>query len=76
MAQKALKSMGVTIGWWIDNVRDDIKLLDPKLELVTELRPIKQFGWDRLPGSVRVLGHVMDLFPSLRRINRILRYRF
>jgi hypothetical protein len=57
-------------------VHCDIKLLDPKLELVTELRPFKAHRYDRLPGSFRALLRVMDLFPSLRRLNRLLRYRF
>jgi hypothetical protein len=57
-------------------VHCDIKLLDPKLELVTELRPFEAHRYDRLPGSFRALLRVMDLFPSLRRLNRLLRYRF
>ncbi len=59
----------------IDDPRDT-KLLDPKLELVTELRPLEAHQHDRLPGSFRALLRVMDLFPSLRRMNRLLRYRF
>lgn len=76
MAQRVFTPMDITVGFWIDNARDDIKLLDPKLELVTELQPRDQYGVDRLPVAVRALGHVMALFPSLCRINRILRYRF
>jgi O-methyltransferase involved in polyketide biosynthesis len=70
-----IRATGATIGWWIDDPRD-IKLLDPKLELITELRPLEAHRYDRLPGSFRALLRVMDLFPSLRRVNRLLRYRF
>jgi len=51
-------------------------LLDPKLELVTELQPREGYGYDRLPGSLRALLRVMGLFPSLRKLNRLLRYQF
>jgi O-methyltransferase involved in polyketide biosynthesis len=70
-----IQATGATIGWWMDDPRD-IKLLDPKLELVTELRPREAHRYDRLPGSFRALLRVMDLFPSLCRLNRLLRYRF
>lgn len=70
-----IRATGASIGWWIDDPHD-IKLLDPKLELVTELRPLEAHRNDRLPGSFRAILRVMDLFPSLRRINRLLRYRF
>jgi O-methyltransferase involved in polyketide biosynthesis len=70
-----IRATGATIGWWLDDPRD-IKRLDPKLELVTELQPREAIGYDRLPGSLRALLRVMGLFPSLRRLNRLLRYRF
>lgn len=70
-----IQTTGATIGWWIDDPRD-IRRLDPKLELVTELRPLEAHRHDRLPGSFRALLCVLDLFPGLRRLNRLLRYRF
>lgn len=70
-----LRAAGATFGWWIDDPRD-IQRLDPKFELVTELRPIEAYGYDRLPGLFHVLLPVMDWFPSLRRLNRLLRYQF
>jgi O-methyltransferase involved in polyketide biosynthesis len=66
---------GATIGWWIDDPLD-IKRLDPKLELVTELRPLEAHKHDKLPGSFRALLYVLDIFPNLRRLNRLLRYQF
>lgn len=70
-----IRTTGATIGWSIDDPHD-IKRLDPRLELVTELRPVQAHSNDRLPASFRVLLSIMDLLPSLRRINRLLRYRF
>ena len=70
-----IRARGTIIGWWIDDPRD-IKLLDPKLELVTELRPREAHRSDRLPGSFRALLSVLDLFPGQRKLNRLLRYRF
>jgi O-methyltransferase involved in polyketide biosynthesis len=70
-----IRATGATIGWWLDDPRD-IKRLDPKLELVTELRPRESPGYDRLPGSLRALLRVMGLFPGLRRLTRLLCYRF
>jgi O-methyltransferase involved in polyketide biosynthesis len=70
-----IRATGATIGWWIDDPRD-IQRFDPKLELVTELRPVEAHKHDRLPGSFRALLRVLDLFPSLRRLNRLLRYQF
>jgi hypothetical protein len=70
-----IQATGATIGWWIDDPRD-IQRLDPKLELVTELRPLKAHQYERLPTAFRALLCAMDLFPSLRRLNRLLRYQF
>ena len=70
-----IQTTGATIDWWIDDPRD-IQRPDPKLELVTELRPLEAHRHDRLPGSFRALLRVLDLFPGLRRLNRLLRYRF
>jgi O-methyltransferase involved in polyketide biosynthesis len=70
-----IQATGASIGWWIDDPQD-IRRIDPQLRLVTELRAIQAHQYDRLPASVRLLLRGMDLFPSLRRINRLLRYRF
>jgi O-methyltransferase involved in polyketide biosynthesis len=70
-----IRATGATIGWWIDDPRD-IQRLDPKLELVTELPPRESPGYGRLPVSIRALLRVMGLFPSMRRLNRLLRYQF
>jgi O-methyltransferase involved in polyketide biosynthesis len=71
-----VQATGAAIGmWWLDDPCD-IRRLDPKLELVIELQPRNAVGYDRLPGSLRALLRAMGLFPGMRRINRLLRYRF
>ncbi len=71
-----VQATGATIAtWWLDDPRD-IKRFDPKLELVVELEPRHAVGYERLPGWLRAVLRVMGLFPSLRKINRLLRYRF
>ncbi len=70
-----IRATGAAIGWWIDDP-NDIQLLDPKLELVIELQPRQGYGYNRLPGSLRALLRIMGIFPGLRKLNRLLRYRF
>ena len=70
-----IRATGAAIGWWLDDPHD-IRQLDPKLELVTELQPRDAVGYERLPGSLPAALRVMGLFPGLRRLNRLLRYRF
>ena len=74
-ADRSVRSTGATFGWGLDDPRD-IKRLDPKLELVTELRTTEMPGFSRLPGIMRALVRVMDPIPALRRLNRLLLYRF
>ncbi len=76
MARGAFKGTDVPIGWYIDNARVDMRRIDPKLELVTELKPSGQDGIDQLGLSYKLLGAIFNWFPPLRRINRMLRYRF
>jgi hypothetical protein len=40
------------------------------------LQPRNAVGYDCLPGALRALLRVMGLFPGMRRLNRLLRYRF
>jgi O-methyltransferase involved in polyketide biosynthesis len=70
-----IKATGAEIGWWIDDPRD-VRLLDPRLELVTEPRPLGAHMHDRLSCSFRMLLRVMELFPSPRTMNRLLRDHF
>jgi len=75
-ANRSVRMTGASFGWGIDDARGDIKLLDPKLELIYESRTPELPRYDKLPAYMRAIVRVMDLFPSLRRLNRLLRYRF
>jgi hypothetical protein len=74
-ADPSVRVTGASFGWGIDDTRD-IKQLDARLELVTELRTPDLPGYSKLPGAMRVLVRVMDPIPALRRLNRLLLYRF
>lgn len=74
-ANPSVSATGATFHWGIDDP-DDIKKLDPKLALVTELRSQNMAGYSRLPLVMRAVVRVMDPFPALRRLNRLLMYQF
>lgn len=71
----SLRATGATFGWWLDEPQE-LKRLDPRLELVTELRAVDAYGFDRLSFGFKAILRVMNLFPALRRLNRLLRYRW
>jgi len=75
-ANKGVRTTGASFGWGIDHARNDIKLLDPKLELIYETRTPELPRFDKMPASMRAIARFLDLFPSLRNLNRLLRYRF
>ncbi len=66
---------GGDLCWAIDD-RLDIKKLEPRLELAKELRASEMVAFPRMPLWSRILVHIMDPIPALRRANRILIYRF
>jgi len=74
-ANKAVKDTGARFGWGIDDP-DDIKQYAPKMELISELSTPNLPDWKRLPLIMRILVAAMEPFPKLRRLNRILFYRF
>ena len=74
-ADPSVRATGASFGWGIDDPRD-IKQLDARLELVTELRTPDLPGYSKLPWAMRALVRVMDPIPALRRLNRLLLYRF
>lgn len=72
----SVRATGAAIGtWWIDDPQD-IQQLDPKFKLVTELRGVEAYGFERLSLAFRVMLRFIDLFPNLRRLSRLLRYQF
>jgi O-methyltransferase involved in polyketide biosynthesis len=74
-ADKAVSATGATFGWGLDDP-DDVKRFAPKLELVEELSSPHFAGFERLPLVLRLVSRAMEPFPNLRRLNRLLLYRF
>jgi methyltransferase (TIGR00027 family) len=66
---------GATYKWSLDDPQD-IKRLEPKLELVKEFRPSEQVAFSRFPLWWRAQYRVMELNSTLRRMNRTVVYRF
>jgi O-methyltransferase involved in polyketide biosynthesis len=66
---------GATYKWGLDDPQD-IKQLEPKLELVREYKPSELVAFSRFPLWWRALYRVQELNPTLRRMERTLVYRF
>jgi len=66
---------GATYKWGLDDPQD-IKQLEPKLELIKEFRPSELVAFSRFPLWVRALFRVQELNSTLRRMERILVYQY
>lgn len=66
---------GATYKWGLDDPQD-IKQLEPKLELIKEFRPSEQVAFSRFPLWWRAIMRVQEVNPTLRRLNRTVVYRF
>lgn len=66
---------GATYKWGLDDPQD-IKQLEPNLELIKEFRPSELVAFSRFPLWWRALFRVQEVNPTLRRMERILVYRF
>jgi methyltransferase (TIGR00027 family) len=66
---------GATYKWSLDDPQD-IKQLEPKLELIKEFRPSEQVAFSRFPLWWRALYRVQEINPTLRRMNRTVVYRY
>jgi O-methyltransferase involved in polyketide biosynthesis len=66
---------GASYRWGLDEPQD-IKRLDPKLELVKEYTRPELVAYRRFPLAVRALFLLLDNVPALRRMERPLVYRF
>ena len=77
-----LKSVGSNVGGtgatyrWSLNEPQDIKLLEPKLELIKEYRMHELVGFSRFALPVRTIFRAQEIIPALRRMNRIVVYRY
>lgn len=74
-ANKAVKDTGAQFGWGIDNP-NDIKQYAPRMVLISELTTPKLSDSKRLPLVMRLVVNAMEPFQYLRRLNRILLYKF
>ncbi len=66
---------GATYKWGLDDPQD-IKQLEPKLELIKEFRPSEQVAFSRFPLWWRAIMRVQEVNHTLRRLNRTMVYRF
>jgi hypothetical protein len=66
---------GATYKWGLDDPQD-IKQLEPKLELIKEFRPSELVAFSRFPFWWRALSHAQEVSPTLRRMERMLVYRY
>jgi O-methyltransferase involved in polyketide biosynthesis len=66
---------GATYKWGLDNPQD-IRQLEPKLELIKEYSMHELVAFSRFPFWVRALYRLQDASPTLRRMERTLVYRY
>ncbi|WP_297156280.1 class I SAM-dependent methyltransferase [Thermogemmatispora sp.] len=66
---------GATYRWGLDDPQE-IRQLEPKLDLVQELRPSELVAFSRFPLWVRALFRLMEVSPALWRTERIVVYRY
>lgn len=68
-------STGATYKWSLDDPQD-IKQLEPKLELLKEFRMHELVGFSRFALWARALFRAQEVNPTLRRMNRPIVYRY
>jgi O-methyltransferase involved in polyketide biosynthesis len=66
---------GATYKWGLDDPQD-IRKLEPRLELIKEFRPSEQVAFSRFPLWWRALYGVQELIPTLRRMERTIVCRY
>src|SRR5262245_61506793 len=66
---------GATYKWGLDEPQD-IKQLEPKLELIKEYKPSELVAFDRFPLWLRAMFRVMETNMTLRRNERMVVYRY
>ncbi|HEX2980417.1 MAG TPA: class I SAM-dependent methyltransferase [Anaerolineaceae bacterium] len=73
---RSIRKTGATFGGFSIDDPGELKMIAPKLEFVEDARTPNLPGYTKLPLMMRALVRVFDTFPSLRKLSRILRYRF
>ncbi len=66
---------GATYKWGLDDPQD-IKQLEPQLELIKEFKPSELVGFSRFPLWVRALFRAQEVSTMLRRMERLIVYRY
>ncbi len=66
---------GATYKWGLDDPQD-IKQLEPKLELIKEFRPSELVAFSRFPLWWRALYRAQEVSLTLRRMERMVAYRY
>ena len=66
---------GATYKWGLDDPQD-IRKLEPKLELIKEYKMSEQVAFSRFPLFWRALQRTQELNSTLRRMERIIVYRY
>jgi O-methyltransferase involved in polyketide biosynthesis len=74
-AGKNVGGTGATYRWGLDDPQD-IRQLEPKLELIKELKPSELVAFSRFPLWLRAMFRVMETNLTLRRNERIVEYRY
>jgi methyltransferase (TIGR00027 family) len=74
-AGKNVGGTGATYRWGLDDPQD-IRQLEPKLELIKEFKPSELVAFSRFPLWLRAMFHVMEKNMTLRRNERIVVYRY
>lgn len=75
-ANRSIRATGATFGGFSVDDPDDLKKVAPRLEFVRESRTPEMPGYSKLPLATRALVRVFDAFPGLRKLSRLLLYRF
>jgi hypothetical protein len=66
---------GATYKWGLDDPQD-IRHLEPQLELIKEFRPSELVAFSRFPLWLQAMFRVMEMNTTLRRNERMLVYRY
>ncbi len=73
---RSIRATGATFGGFsVDDPRA-LKQVAPRLEFVKESRTPEMPGYAKLPLGMRAAVRVFDFFPRLRKLSRLLLYRF
>ena len=72
---KNVGGTGATYRWGLDDPQE-IRQIEPKLELVKEFKPSELVAFSRFPLWLRAMFRVMETNTTLRRNERIVVYRY